>query len=385
MPHASEERDPTMPAAIRKPAAALIGLALLALAACSSHPGLPEPSPIGAAQARALTERLLPPGLVDRAGWAIDIDAAFLAMELPVSSANLCAVIAVAEQESGLQADPPVPGLAAIAWKEIDARAAAHDVPLLVVHAALHVVSPDGRTYADRIDAAKTEGDLSASFEDLVGALPLGQTFLADRNPVRTAGSMQVSVAFAEQYAQAHPYPYPVERSLRRELFTRRGGLYFGIAHLLDYPTNYDQPLYRFADFNAGRYASRNAAFQAALGELSGIPLALDGDLVRAGSTASDPPGETELVARVLARRLDLDNGEIRAALERGEAQDFERTRLYQQVFALADRVRGTALPRALLPQIRLKGPKIQRRLTTEWYARRVDERYRRCLQRDAP
>jgi hypothetical protein len=41
--------------------------------------------------------------------------------------------------------------------------------------------------------------------------------------------------------------------------------------------------------------------------------------------------------------------------------------------------------PRALVPNIRLQSVKISRKLTTEWFARRVDDRYRRCLRSPAP
>ena len=193
---------------------------------------------------------------------------------------------------------------------------------------------------------------------------------------------MQVSIAFAEQYAEDRLYPYPVEGSLRREVFTRRGGLFFGIAHLLDYPAAYEAPVYRFADFNAGHYASRNAGFQRALSLASGIPLALDGDLLRAGSTSNDPPGSTELAARVLAERLGLRESAIRRDLELGRDEEFSHSTLHRRVFALADELEAKPLSRAHIPEIRLKSPKITRRLTTEWFARRVDERYQRCLAR---
>jgi hypothetical protein len=196
---------------------------------------------------------------------------------------------------------------------------------------------------------------------------------------------MQVSVAFAETHIRTKTFPYPVSESLRHEVFSRRGGMYFGIAHLLDYPASYESHIYRFADFNAGRYASRNAAFQNAVTLGSGIPLALDGDLLRyeQGESVSEP-GSTELAVRTLARRLDMSASAIRRDLERGRTQDFEKTRLYSRVFALADQLSGKAVPRAVLPRIVLQSPKITRKLTTDWFANRVAERYRSCLARSS-
>ena len=45
---------------------------------------------------------------------------------------------------------------------------------------------------------------------------------------------MQVSIGFAQLHAAATRYPFPLQGSIRDEVFTRRGGLYFGIAHLLE-------------------------------------------------------------------------------------------------------------------------------------------------------
>ena len=257
-------------------------------------------------------------------------------------------------------------------------------MPKLALHLALKLNSPDGRSYAERIDAVKTERELSEIFEDFIGMVPLGSRLFAGYNPVRTGGPMQVSIAFAEQHAKTKPYPYTTQASVRHEVFTRRGGLYYGIAHLLDYPAAYDKPLYRFADFNAGRYASRNAAFQNAAAIASGIPLELDGDLLRHDDDADAKPGATELAVRTLGRQLGIDDAAIRRALAQGDSAAFSRSALHEQVFAIAERLERRELPRAVVPRIDLKSPKIMRKLTTEWFANRVDERHRRCMAKGA-
>ena len=365
----------------------LVASLVAALAGCATDEvsRIPESPALTPTEARSLVAQHLPANVAERGGWVTDIYAAFTAMQIPVTADNVCAVLAVTEQESSFRADPPVPGLPAIAWKEIERQAERASVPMLAVRAALLLPSPNGKSYGERIGSVKTEKQLSEIFEDFIGMVPLGKTFFANRNPVRTGGPMQVGIAFAESHAAAKPYPYPVHGSIRHEVFTRRGGMYFGIAHLLDYPASYDSPIYRFADFNAGHYASRNAAFQRAVTIASGVPLTLDGDLLRydRGEPTADP-GETETALRTLAKRIGMSTAQVRRDLELGRTYEFEQTRLYGRVFALADKVNVTAVSRAVLPKIQLKSPKITRNLTTEWFANRVSTRYRSCLARGA-
>jgi hypothetical protein len=359
----------------------LVFTALLSGCLGERRPTPPKPSAVSPAEARELIDRSLPRSVSDRAGWAADMYAGFTVLAVAPSHENICAVVAVIEQESGFRVDPVVPGLPAMAWREIDDRAAHAGLPRMIVHGVLNLKSSTGRSYTDRIDSAKTEKELSDIFEDFIGAVPMGSTLFADRNPIRTRGPMQVHVAFAEQFAATKPYPYPVKVSVADEVFTRRGGVYFGIAHLLAYAAPYDRYLYRFADFNAGQYASRNAAFQGAVSSASGIALVADGALLPHDSDVKGA-GATELALRTLGVRLNLGENAIHSALERAKTKDFEQTPLYQRVFALAGESDRQTLPRAAVPHIELHGPKIKRKLTTEWYANRVNQRFERCLNR---
>jgi hypothetical protein len=363
---------PSATATLRIAAALLVLVA--ALSGCATGPSREQ-----ASARRAVVESAVPRTIADRPGWVDDLDAVFATLPVEATSENVCAVLAVAEQESGYRTDPVVTNLPAITLAEMERRAERVHVPKALVHGVLRLPSSTGESYRDRLDRARTERDLSALYDDFIGRVPLGTRLFAGLNPVHTRGPMQVHVAFATRYAKEHPYPFPADDGLPNALFSRRGSLWAGTAHLLDYDAPYDRPLYRFADYNAGQYSSRNAAFQQALGAAAGVTLTPDGALLP-GDDDSPRAGDTERAARSIGAKLRLDDDAIHRALERQRDASFEETALYRRVFELADAKRGTRLPRAALPRIRLKGPKISRPLTTEWFARRVDERYARCL-----
>jgi hypothetical protein len=357
-------------------------LGLATLAGCASAPER-RPPQRSADEVRAQLVDLLPPRLAQREGWAQDIEAAFRHLDLLQSTDNLCAALAVIEQETGYRANPTVPNLPRIARAEIERRAARLKIPRVALAAVLRLRSGDGRSFEQRLQALRTEKDMSDLYAELIARVPLGETLFDAANPVRTGGSMQVSIAFAEAHAKQQPYPYAGAQSIREEVFSRRGGVYFGIAHLLQYRSSYERHLYRYADFNAGWYASRNAAFQQALSELSGVRLALDGDLILPDPGLFERSrSETERVALSLSSVLGLSESRISRDLRRADRFDFEQTDTWRLVFERADAQARTPLARARVPQIRLSSPKITRTLTTEWFAERVESRYRQCINR---
>jgi len=329
----------------------------------------------------ALIEQLLPQRVADRRGWAEDMYAAMSALRVEPTPENVCAAIAITEQESSFRVDPSIPGLPAMARRELDKRREFAGIPKVIAESALKLVSSDGRTYEQRLDSASTERQLSDLFEDFAGRVPLGKALFSEHNPVRSGGPMQVSIGFAQAQAASTRYPFAVQSSIRDEVFTRRGGLYFGIAHLFDYAAPYDDLRYRFADYNAGRYASRNAAFQKAVSELTGIALELDGDVLRfeQGKPVREV-SRTEAAVRTLAGHFEMTNADVRGDLELGQSAEFERSRLYLSVFTMVDGVVGRRTPRAVVPMIVVESFKTPRRLTSYGYAMRVAERHKACL-----
>ena len=202
-----------------------------------------EPTGFGPTAAREAILRVMPANVEDRAGWATDIHAALAALELPSTPENICAVIAVTEQESSFRADPAVPGLPAHRVEgDRPARRARRRARSSRCARRSRSSRPTAAATAERIDAVKTERQLSEIFEDFIGMVPLGKTLSrrpqpgAHRRP--DAGEHRVRRG---PCAGAQAYPVSDQGLARREVFTRRGGMYFGTAHLLAYPAPYDK------------------------------------------------------------------------------------------------------------------------------------------------
>ncbi len=338
-------------------------------------------------------------GVRDAFGWGGDILAALADNKFPQTRENICSVIAVASQESGFNENPAVPNLGAIADRAV--REKLGKIPILGAKAYdMLGQMPDARnSFIKRVRAARTERDLDLAYRALVeygagkssldGLLQWGllDKWVEEYNQISTVGSMQVSVAFAlnvERGEHWRPITHGESNAVRDRLYTRAGGLYFGARQLLGYESGYDQKIFRFADYNAGRYSSRNAAFQAIVAKLSGHKIATDGDLLsydKLGRVKADVTGsETALRALIEHYRLGIDDAALRRDLVGEKSKDFTTTRTWAEVRALYTRVTGKQPAFAQVPGIQLRSVKIKSKMTTAIFAASVNRRYAKCM-----
>ena len=367
--------------------------ALLGLPAALAH----AEGEMTRAEAAALGKRIVPPAK-DGGGWGAAVHLSLTKNGISPTRRNVCSVMAVIEQESTYTANPQVKGLGRMAEKEIANRLSALPLPAatqLGVAWFLAAKPTPEKSYLKLIRAAKTERDLDLVFRnlsfylfrELASTRLLNTGALARRvdgiNPVSTLGSMQVSIAYAiaeVEKAKGRRLGMPAIWKLRDELYTRQGGIDYGARMLLGYRAGYDSRVYVFADYNAGRYASRNAAFQHMVSALSGEKLALDGDLlIYRGSTPKSEPSTTEKAVRSI--NLGLGEKDIRADLTKEKDDAFRDTDLYARVAEAYAAKTGRKPPYAMIPQIRLESPKLSRSMTTERFARAVLARHERCMK----
>ena len=362
-------------------------LCALALAACTHAPGPTTTTPsLDQAQVAAR----LPAKLTDREGWASDVITAIRRTKKEPTAERVCAVLAVIEQESGYAVDPPVAALPSMVKKGLAQRLEPLG-PMAgpVLAGILEGHAPgDERTFGARLDTLKTERDLDRLFRDVARAyrdqLPgplsmIGGGTIEQFNPVTTAGSMQVKVSFARAHADGED-----DDALRELLYTRAGGVRFGTERLIGYPASYDDITFRFADYNAGVYASRNAAFQEQLSALVDMKLVPDGDLLSYGKDEEPLDKETQSLRALLAfgATHDVSASTIRSDVRKEKSAAFEETTTWKKVRAAWSTKTGLAAPYARVPDVTIASPKMSKTRTTAWFASNVKRRYDACRQR---
>lgn len=351
-------------------------------------------------------KKAIPPRVNERLSWANDIYDISDQLGIPTTKENVCTIVAVVDQESNFVADPHVPGLGEKAVKEVQDRLEekfkdklGDDIGGTVAGYFQDVLknqpSPEDN-YLSQMRRVQTERELDELYREifdymskhyhvsaLTGAAKLvGQDIGEKLNPITTLGSMQVHIG----YAKDHKRQGGNIAALRTDMYSQYGGLYYGIHRLMMYPAEYDKPIYRFADYNSGRYSSRNAAFQSMLNDLTPAELGLDGDLLlynKDGSPRSaKSQSETALIAVFAKNNVIATPRQIRSDLKKEKDQDFEDTLTYKAVKKLYQEKTGKEPFYAMMPEVVISGPKLSRDYNTNWFATRVDGRYQTCMRR---
>lgn len=350
-------------------------------------------------QTKSLTDKqitkLIPKRVDGRASWAADIAKIFDELKIPKNTQNICTAIAVIDQESNFDADPRVPNLGNASLKAIDEKLEAKFGKTLTKTflTMLKTKPTKDDSFIEQIKQVKTERELDELYQKIfdyfantykVSGLAhitklTGEGIDERINPITTLGSMQVHI----DYARAHRRSNMSDRTLRADLYSQYGGLYYGIHRLMVYKADYDKPLYRFADYNSGMYSSRNAAFQQRISSLSKQKIDIDGDLLLYdGSSPLSKKSQTEtvLIKLLATAPTPISERQIRSDLKKEKTKSFEDTQSYRAISEMFKKKYGRDPSYAIMPQVVISGPKLSRDYNTNWFATRVDKRYQTCM-----
>lgn len=351
-------------------------------------------SPIGAKQ----IAKLIPKRGQDSKSWAQDINQIFDTLKIEKNAQNICTAVAIIDQESNFKANPPVPNLGQSSLKamneELEEKLGSTLAPYF--RTMLKTEPTPDNSFEKQIAKVKTEEELDDIYHQMFAYFSskyyasklnsvtklVGGDIEEKLDPITTLGSMQVQVSYARDHRRMNGN----NLELRKDLYSQYGGLYYGIHRLLLYKANYQDPIYRFADYNSGMYSSRNAAFQKMLKELSKAEIDYDGDLLiyEKGNkiSANISQSEQALISMIQQGMISLTERQIRMDLAKEKSQDFENTETYRTIGSLYKMKTGKNAPTAIMPQVVISGAKLSRDYNTKWYADKVNVRYLNCMNK---
>ena len=327
----------------------------------------------------------------DKTAWANDMFEIFNTLKIERNNQNICSAVAIIDQESNFKADPPVPNLGKTSLTELNSKLDKKLGNLLAGYfrTMLKNEPTPQNSFEKQILAVQTEQQLDRIYHQMFDFFSqkyytnkithitklVGADISEKLDPINTLGSMQVHI----DYARDHRRNNGDSEDLRRDLYSRYGGLYYGIHRLILYPANYADPIFRFADYNSGIYSSRNAGFQKMLAELSKQKLDFDGDLLIYNGNGQS---QSEKALNRLAQQgyITLTPQQISSDLSKEKTAVFENTPTYQTISGLYKMKTGKNPLTAIMPQVVISGVKLRRDYNTQWYADGVKKRYLSCL-----
>ena len=314
--------------------------------------------------------------------WAVSISNALKAIKLKPTQDNVCAVISIIAQESTFQIRPQVPNIGDILLNNIESLKNKGFLWKVGINVRLNQERKEGVTFLNDIKNLTSEYDLEEWYKDFtkhnMTEPILNKMGKSVDDVVATAGSMQVSISYAKKFLDTQRLNVG---DIRRYLNTRDGGVLVGTAHLLDYDKDYSNWVYVFADYNAGRYASRNAGFQKMVSSLSKIELDFDGDiLIYKGKKHATKSKTFYAIIKLLKDRGEVaDEEHIFKGLLSEKESRFINEDVYKIVSKIHQNKYGYTIKEEI-PKIALKSQKFKRALSTEWFAKRVYDRFKKCM-----
>lgn len=342
--------------------------------------------------------QLMPNRGQDKSSWAGDIQEIFNKLDIPHSKKNFCTTIAVIDQESNFKADPPVDNLGRTSLKALNEKLDEKlGKTLANLFRKMLTEQPSVQnSFEKQILKVKTEQQLDKVYHQMFAYFSekyyankitdvtklVGGDIAEKLDPITTLGSMQVHIDYARDNKRANTN----NEELRRDLYSQYGGLYYGIHRLMLYPADYDNPIYRFADYNSGMYSSRNAGFQKMLATISGQKLDYDGDLLiyKKGGSISGDSSQAERAINSLIQKglITLNTRQVRSDLSKEKSIQFSNTETYRTVSSLYQMKTNKKPIVAMMPEVVISGAKLKKDYNTKWYADNVNYRYQACMGR---
>lgn len=315
----------------------------------------------------------------DAAPWLEALNMAFHRLGIPCSNEGfLLLALTTIQLESGVRADPPLVNadLEALFDYKLQEIRQGNLLAEKVLDRARFDDALRSRLRQDtRRGHVKTEGDLGRYVEgelrEWVAEYMLREFFIplavgrfavqqALSNPVNTIGPMQVNVAKAYRNALGRQEALDGPSAMQKLLLDPGTALYRGVlegVHQLWIGYAYygtrmnpeDAVLYTAADYNAGEFSSRNAAFQERVSLLSGHELLLDGDLLLYdGPSPRLKASNTEAALLTLGAGLQPDK--LRTDLLLEKQNGFDKTKTAGEVCRLYRERRNKSCLMARLP-----------------------------------